>query len=107
VTDGSSLSREEKRHRALTEVLVAVAVLGVLLVFVTYLFLGGEPLPLLVGLGLVGAAIVGAAVRPSRKPAPGEARPVLVAWRKWIWIAVLVIVAALLLFLAIGVPVVP
>jgi hypothetical protein len=107
VTDDASLSREEKRHRALTELLVTLAVLGVLLVLVTYLFLGGEPLPLFVGLGLVGAAIVGAAARPYRKPAPGEARPVVVAWGKWIWIAVAVIVVALVLLLAIGVPVVP
>jgi hypothetical protein len=107
VVDDSSLSREHRRHRALTELLVTVFVLGVLLVFVTYLFLGGEPLPLLVGLGLVGAAIVGWAVRPSRKHAPGEERPVVVAWGKWIWITVAVIVVALVVLLAIGVPVVP
>jgi hypothetical protein len=107
VTDDSPLYREEKRHRALTELLVTVFALGVLLVFVTYLFLGGEPLPLVVGIGLVAASIVGAAARPSRKPAPGETRPVVVAWGKWIWITVLVIVVALVLLLAVGVPVVP
>ena len=105
--DDSALSREHKRHRALTELLVTVFVLGVLLVFVAYLFLGGDPLPLLVGLGLVAAAIVGAAARPSRKAAPGEARPIVVAWGKWIWIVAIVIVVMLFLVLAIGVPIVP
>ena len=107
--DSPRLSRE-KWHRAVTELLITTFLLGVIVVAVGYLFLDGEPLPLLIGLGLVAAAFIGAALRPPRTPVPAaheDRQTAIRRWQKWAVIGAIVVVILLFLVLAIGVPIVP
>jgi uncharacterized membrane protein len=94
-----------------SELLFTLFLAGAVLFASSLLFLADEPVPLVAGAAMMVVALAGAALRPSRGREAHEAtvdtRPAARRWEKWVWLFAILVVIALFLILAIGIPIVP